>query len=179
MKHRQENHSSICQCNCTTQCHEWIWAPPFQTADRHRIKHLALNRGLGQRNRVRKTGGGGKKGREEWWVCAGWECILSFKSLGMEIIQFVLNGNKTFIALTFHTPNETFEHKVRWRLHCASRKIQTIIKRKKCWLTYLAKMSLFAAQWMLDWQSFEKDVCSPRLARRHDGEMSPASVCKL
>lgn len=30
------------------------------------------------------------------------------QSLGMEIIQFVSNGNKTFIALTFHTPNETF-----------------------------------------------------------------------
>lgn len=93
------------------------------------------------------------------------------QSLGMEIIQFVLNGNKTFIALTFHTPNETFEHKVRCRLHCASRKTQTIIKKKirKMLTNLLGKNvkrflpSLFAVQWMLDWESFEKDVCSPRL----------------
>lgn len=30
MKHRQENHSSICQRNCTTQCHEWMWARRFK-----------------------------------------------------------------------------------------------------------------------------------------------------
>lgn len=105
-------------------------SPPFQTADRHRIKHLALNRGLGQRNRVRKTGGGKERKGGMMSVCrVGMYYFL--QSLGMEIIQFVLNGNKTFIALTFHTPNETFEHKVRWRLHCASGKIQTIIKKKK------------------------------------------------
>jgi len=31
-------------------------SPPLQTADGHRIKHLTMKRrGLGQRNRVRKT----------------------------------------------------------------------------------------------------------------------------
>lgn len=59
---------------------------PFQTADRHRIKYLALNRGLGQRNRVSSKDSKGETLRVCVCVCIYIFCSYYFP----EAFNFVL-----------------------------------------------------------------------------------------